>query len=242
MTPNSAPAPAPAAPRRRLRRRLLIGLAPVALVGLLVVAKILSMYAFAFGAVTSHVAGDAPATVAAAENQEPVNVFERWLAPYNVGVGLAASGDLPEARAKFEEALPLARGLDVCPVRLNLALVLEMMGDATRGSDPDAAAELYAEALEVNAGTPEECRSEEADAASPDPSRQSSQTLDDQRQRLEQQQQQQGGDEEEPPEEEAQQQQDDLDEIEEKLRESDRERQEQQGDEGGSGGGTDKPW
>ncbi|RCS60744.1 hypothetical protein [Microbacterium sp. JB110] len=239
--------------RRRLRRWLLLGFSPVAIAGLVIVVKLLSMYAFAHQAVTSHVSGDPARTVAAAEGQTPLNWFEPYLAPYNVGVGLASYDRLPEARAEFERALPLVSGLKACPVHINLGLVVEMMADQARTDDPEAASTLYAEALEINLATPEECRSEKADEQSPDPERSNEETLDDQQERLQQKQQQNpqddesqdgGGEEEEPSEQEQQEQQDKLDEIEEKLQNGDQERQDQgaDGDEDGGGFGSDKPW
>ncbi|MGO1768412.1 MAG: hypothetical protein ACTHZX_00550 [Microbacterium sp.] len=241
--------------RRRLRFWLLVGFAPIALVGLVIVAKILTMYAFAHQAVTAHVATDPAGTVAAAEGQEPLNLFERHLAPYNVGVGLATSDRLADSRAKFEEALPLASGLDACPVHINLALVVELMGDEAKTEDPESAAGLYEEALELNLDTPEECRSEEADAQSPDPERPNEMTLDDQQERLKQKQQeqeqqndQQGQDDQQDEqdqqtEQEKQEQQDKLDDIEEKLQqgEQEREKNDDSGDENG-GYGSDQPW
>lgn len=249
----------PDARRRRLRLWLLVGFSPIALAGLVIVAKILTMYAFAHQAVTAHVEKDPAGTVAAAQGQEPLNLFQRHLAPYNVGVGLASSDRLEEARAKFEEALPLASGLDVCPVQINLALVVELMGDAARSEAPEDAAELYEEALEINLDTPEACRSEEADAQSPDPERPNEVTLDDQQERLkkkqQEQQQQQNDDQQdqddpqqddsqdEQSEKEKQEQQDKLDDIEEKLQkgEQEREKNDDEGDENG-GFGSDQPW
>lgn len=234
--------------RRRVRRWLLIGFAPVALAGLVVVVKILSMYAFAHQAITAHVQGNPQGTVTAAEAQHPLNWFEPYKAPYNLGVGLAGLERLPEARAQFETALSLAEGLDRCPVQLNLALVIERQGDAAESRAE--ASVFYAEALEVNLSLPEECRSEEANEQSPDPERDNAETQDDQQDRLQQKQQEQGeqqqGDgegeeQDQPTEQEQQEQQDKLDQIEEKLENGAEERE--QGDEGdGSGGGTDKPW
>lgn len=234
--------------RSRLRLWLLLGVAPFALVGLVVVVKILSMYAFAHQSVTAHVQGDPARTVAAAQGQEPLNWFEPYKAPYNQGVGLAGMERLPEARAQFERALPLAHGLEVCAVRLNLALVIERQGDAA--DDPAEAQEFYAEALALNASLPEECRTPEANEQSPDPERDNSQTQDDQQDRLQRKQQEQpppddgseGDEQDQPGEQEQQEQQDKLDEIEQKLEDGAEER-EQGGDDGeGSGGGTDKPW
>ncbi len=240
--------------RRRLRFWLLVGFSPIALAGLVIVAKILTMYAFAHQAVASHVATDPAGTVAAAEGQEPLNLFERHLAPYNVGVGLATSDRLADSRAKFEEALPLASGLDACPVHINLALVVELMGDEAKTEDPESAAGLYEEALELNLDTPEECRSEEADAQSPDPERPNEQTLDDQQERLKKKQQEQQqndqqdqddqqDEQDQQTEQEKQEQQDKLDDIEEKLQqgEQEREKNDDSGDENG-GYGSDQPW
>jgi len=233
--------------RRRLRMWLLIGFAPFALAGLVVVAKILTMYAFAHQAITAHVQGNPSGTVSAAQGLQPLNWFEPYKAPYNLGVGYAALELLPEAREQFEIALPLAQGVEKCPVQLNLALVVERQGDAA--DDPAAAQQFYAEALEINLALPEECRSDEANEQSPDPERDNAETQDDQQDRLQQKQQEQpppedggeGEEEEQPSEAEQQEQQDKLDEIEQKLENGAQEREE--GSEGdGSGGGTDKPW
>lgn len=238
--------------RSRLRLWLLVGFAPIALAGLLIVAKILSMYAFAHSSVTAHVRADPAGTVSAAEGQLPLNWFEPHKAPYNLGVGLATLDRLDEARARFEEALPLASGYDVCPVHINLALVVEMMGDRARIDDPQAAPGFYAEALELNLATPEECRDPEADEQSPDPERSNEDTLDDQQERLREQQQQRGN---EPPQEQdeqqdqqdeqdqQQEQQDRLDEIEERLEQGAEQREQQLNDDEDEGsGGTDRPW
>ena len=225
--------------RRRLRRWLLIGFSPVAVAGLLVVVKLLSMYALAHQAITAHVERNAAGTVTAAEGLLPANWFEPHLAPYDYGVGLAASGDLAAARAQFEAALPLASGYDTCPIHINLGLVVEMMAD-----EADEAAEkerLYAEALDINAATPSECRTPEANAQSPDPERPNEDTLDQQQERLQQKQQSQPQSGEEQSEQE---QQDKLDEIEEKLQQGEQERESQgaDGEDDGGSGGTDKPW
>lgn len=234
---------------RRRRARLWIALAslPVALVALGLVAKILTMYAFAHTSIASHVRGDAPAAIAAAEGLQPLNWFEPWKAPYDLGVGLARGERLGESRAEFERALPLATGLDVCPVRINLALVIERMGDAARADDPAAASELYDEALAVTLSAPEQCRSDEARAQSPDPSRDPAEALDSLADRLREKQRDEppsdspedGG--QEPPEQPGE---GDLGEIEDRLQDGQEARDERERDqEGGSGApGVDKPW
>lgn len=236
--------------RRRIRRWVAIGTLPLTLAALLFVGKVLSMYAFAHQAITTYVVADYSGSTSAAESQEFVNWFEPFKAPYNVGTALAGAEDLDGARGKLEEALPLGNGLEVCAVRVNLAIVIERQGDAALDAgDGAGAAQLYGEGLSVSAETPEECDSPEADSQSPDPDRSMGETLDDLEDRLQEKQQQsqqqdtpsegEEGDEEQP----QQPEQDKLDELQEKLEQGAEEReQNQQGDEDGPGSGTDKPW
>lgn len=229
--------------RRSIRRWIAIGTLPLALAALLFVGKILSMYAFAHQSITAYVADDYAGSEASARGQEFLNWFEPYKAPFNVGTALAGAEKLPEARAKLEESLDLATGLEVCTVRINLALVLERMGDAARTEgDGAAAAEFYGEALTVTTETPEECNSDEAQEQSSDPDRDMQQSQDDLEDRLKQKQQ----NEQQPPPEEQQEQEpqpsdEKLEELEEKLEQGTQERDQQQGDDGG-GSGTDKPW
>ena len=234
--------------RRLVRRWVAIGTLPLTIVALLFVGKLLSMYAFAHQAISAYVVDDYAGSTAAAEGQEFLNWFEPYKAPYNVGTALAGSEDLDGARSKFEEALPLASGLEVCAVRVNLAIVIERQGDAAvDAGDGPAGAELYGEALQITAETPEECNSEEADSQSPDPDRSMSETLDELGDRL-QEKQQQAQQQPQPDNGEGEQQeqpqpdQDKLDELQDKLDQGAEEREQNQGDEDGPGGGTDKPW
>src|SRR5690606_5952998 len=166
---------------------------------------------------------------------------------YDKGVALADADRLADARASLEQALGLATGLDVCPVRTNLGLVIERMGDQARAADPDWAKQLYGEALTITLETPKECRSDEARDESPDPSRDPDQELDDTEQRLREKMQdppQQDPPPEQDPEEQEPQDDDALGDIEERLQEGQRQRDEQQrqGEEdGGAGSGVEKP-
>jgi hypothetical protein len=180
-----------------------------------------------------------------------LNWFEPYKSPYNVGTALAGAEELDAARSKLEEALGLASGLEVCAVRVNLALVIERQGDAARADgDGEAAAQLYGEGLQVTAETPEECDSDEAQQQSPDPQRDMSDTLDQLEDRLQEKQKQSQQDGEQNPDQgdgEEQEQpsgpdQDKLDELQKKLEEGAEERDRNQDGEDGPGGGTDKPW
>ena len=229
--------------RRRIRRWIAICSLPLTLVALLFVGKLLSMYAFAHQSISAYVADDYAGSEASAHGQEFLNWFEPYKAPFNVGTALAGAEQLPEARAKLEEALDLATGLEVCGVRINLAIVIERMGDAARSDgDGAGAAQLYAEALTVTTEMPAECDSEEAQQQSSDPNRDMQQSNDDLEDRLKQkQQEQQPEEQEQPQEEEPQPSEDKLEELKDKLEQGTQERDQQQGDDGG-GSGTDKPW
>ncbi|MFJ4172627.1 hypothetical protein [Microbacterium sp. NPDC089696] len=234
--------------RRRIRRWIAIGTLPLTLAALLFVGKLLSMYAFAHQSISAYVVDDFSASESAARGQEFLNWFEPYKAPFNVGTALAGAERLPEARAKLEESLDLATGLEVCSVRINLALVIERMGDAARADgDGATAAQLYGDALTVTTEMPEECDSEEAQQQSSDPSRDMQDSKDGLEDRLKQkqqeQEQEQPSDQEEQPQDqpEPQPSEDKLEELKDKLEQGTQERDQQQGgDEPGSG--TDRPW
>ena len=249
-TPADAAAALLAANRRRrsIRRWVAIGTLPLTLAALLFVGKLLSMYAFAHQSISSYVVDDYAGAESAARGQEFLNWFEPYKAPFNVGTALAGSEKLPESRAKFEESLSLATGLEVCSVRINLAIVIERMGDAAR-SDGDGvgAAQLYGEALTVTTEMPEECNSEEAQEQSSDPDRDMQQSREDLEDRLKQKQQQEEQTPPEQPQEPEEQQQQEqpsdekIEDLQKQLEQGTQERDERDDDDGG-GSGTDKPW
>ena len=232
--------------RRRIRFWVAVGTLPLTLASLLFVGKLLSMYAFAHQAITSYVIDDYSGSESAARGQEFLNWFEPYKAPYNVGTALGAAEQLPEAQAKLEEALGLARGLEVCAVRVNLALVLERRGDAARAEgDGVAATDLYGQSLTVTLDTPEECNSEDAQDQSPDPDRDMSESLDELRERLQQKQQQEQPpppEDQEPEQPEPQPSEDKLEDLEDKLEQGTQERDQQQDGDDPGGTGTEKPW
>lgn len=233
--------------RRRVRRIALIAAAVLLLPVLAFGGKVLSMYAFAYSASAAYVAGDFPGTVQAAHGQEPVNVFESYKAPYNVGVGLAASGDLAGARASFEDALELAPALEQCAVRVNLAIVIERTGDAALVvGDRAAAVAAWKEALLVMREAPAGCRTPEADEVSPDPDQNMADTVDEEvRRLLEKLRDPTGGTTPPPqdPEDPETPDASDLEDLQEQLDQGAEEREEYEsgGDDGGTSG-TDRPW
>jgi hypothetical protein len=236
-------APAPGPVRRRVRRTALIAAAVLLLPVLAFGGKVLSMYAFAYSASAAYVAGDFPGTVQAAHGQEPVNVFESYKAPYNVGVGLAASGDLAGARASFEVALELAPALEQCAVRVNLAIVIERTGDAALvDGDRAVAVAAWEEALLVMQEAPAGCRTPEADEVSPDPDQNMADTVDEEVRRLLEKLRDPTG-VTPPPEEPDTPDTSDLDDLQEQLDQGAEEREEyESGGDDGETSGTDRPW
>lgn len=230
--------------RRRIRRWVAIGTIPLTLAALLFVGKLLSMYAFAHQSITAYVVDDFAGSEASARGQEFLNWFEPYKAPFNVGTALGGAEQLPEARTQLEEALDLATGLEVCGVRINLALVVERMGDAARADgDGAGAAELYGEALTITIETPEACRSKQAQLQSPDPQRDMADSLDGTADRLKQKQQEEEEQQQPQPQpgEKEQPSEDKLKGLQDKLEQGTQERDQQQGDDQG-GSGTEKPW
>ncbi len=236
--------------RARLRRRILLFASPVAVIGLLVVVKLLSMFAFAHFSISAYASGDGEGTVNAARGQSYVNWFEPYKAPFNTGDGHVQAGRLAEARTEFESSLALARGLEGCMVRVNLSLVIEAQGDeAARAGDQPTAQKLYREALAVTADTPAECRSEQANEQTSDPNQDLGDTLDENQRRQQEKAKQDQQERPEPspsptqPDDKAkQEQQDKLDQLQDKLEQGQRERDDRERGQGGSGGGADKPW
>jgi hypothetical protein len=234
--------------RRTARRVIVIALIPVLAASLLLAVKLLSMYAFAYRSAATYAAGDYAGTVQAARGQEPFNLFEPYKAPFNVGVGLADAGDLPGARAAFEQALALAQGLEQCAVRVNLAIVIERTGDlALAEGDPEAARAAWQEALLVMLDSPDGCRTPEADEVSPDPDQNMEDTMDEEERRLREKLEEGGADGSTPPEQ-PEDPEEPLDEsqvesIEEQLQQGIDERDDYlDGEDGNGGSGTDRPW
>jgi hypothetical protein len=231
--------------RRRLARRVILIVAvPFVIATLGLCGKLLGMYAFAHQSSAAYAAGDYAGTAQAARGQLPLNWFEPYKAPFNLGVGLADAGDLVGARAAFETSLGLAHGLEQCAVRVNLAIVLERTGDAAlRDGDAAAAAKAWQEALVVSQDAPEDCRSEAADDASPDPDRDLGETMDEQQRRLREKLEDGTGQQNQPeqPEQDAPDPSD-LDGIQDQLEQGAQDRDEHDAGDGDGGPGTDRPW
>ena len=248
ITPPEAYAPAAApdreaehraelARRRRLRVRLMLFAIPVAILALLLAAKLFTMVFVGQQTVQSYAAGDYEGSLNSAEQQKILNLVEQWKAPYNTGTSYLQLGLNDKARVELESALPLTSGADQCPVRSNLAIAIERLGDAAvAASDVEGGRALYNEALAVLAQAPAEC-----------PDSTSAKPMEETRVRLEQKLNppQSGGsgeDDQQPPPEAGE---DAIDQLEQNLDDNLQDRQDTIDEKHGqdqNDGYTDTPW
>lgn len=152
------------------RRRLLLWSALPSLLALAVAAKLLGAAWSGGQAADAFARNDAPAAASAAAALGAANFLERHKAPFAAGDALVLRGDFAGARTAFEAALADAPPADQCPVRVNLVLSIERLGDAAAagdGADGATGARLYAEALAVAGDAPAGCFEEGPDPDGP---------------------------------------------------------------------------
>jgi hypothetical protein len=156
--------------RLRLRRRLLVYSAPLTVVALLIIIKLISVVAAGDSAVSSFSRGDADAVKIDAAILGVANVVEPAKAPFAAGVTAALDGRLEEADTQFSSALARSATGRSCPEPVDLELVRETQGDrAAAAHDRAGADERYVSALAVVNQAPRSCFAENSD---PDPQRQ----------------------------------------------------------------------
>ena len=162
MTPRPA--------RLRLRRRLLIHSAPLTLLVVLVVVKLISVVVAGDSAASAFGRGDGGTVRDDAAVLGVANVIEPAKAPFAAGAAAVLDGRLDEADGDFTAALARTDAAASCPVRVNLELVRETQGDrAAAAGDRSRADERYASALSIVGDAPPACF---ADNSDPDTQRQ----------------------------------------------------------------------
>ena len=155
--------------RLRVRRRLLLYSAPLTVIALLVIVKLLSVVAAGDSAVSAFASGDGNAVRADAAILGVANVVEPAKAPFAAGAAAVLDGRLGDADIDFSAALARTDRARSCPVRVNLELVRETQGDrAAAAGDRQRAAERYTSALAVVDEAPPTCFAGNND---PDPQR-----------------------------------------------------------------------
>ncbi len=151
--------------RIRLRRKIYLFSLPVIVVALLVVGKLITTLWAGGSAVGDFERHD----IAALRNDISLlsflNVVEPAKLPFLEGDLQVLEGRLVDADASFERSLRGTAADRSCPVRINLVLVRETLGDlASRAADREAAKNRYRAALAVVNDAPAGCFADNDDA------------------------------------------------------------------------------
>lgn len=153
----------------RLRRRLLVFSAPVVVVILAVVLKLLSVAVAGNSAVSHFEDGNVAGLRSDVAVLRLFNVIEPDKLTFTEGGLAVLEGRLDEADARFSAALDNADAAHACRIQVNLELVRETQGDlAARDGRPEDAQDRYASALAVVGDTGVGCFAGNTD---PDPER-----------------------------------------------------------------------
>ena len=144
--------------RLRLRRRLLVFSAPLVIVALVAVVKMISVVVAGNSAVSNFASDDVTALERDVSTLNVLNVLEPAKGPFAAGTLAVREGRLDEADARFSEALSRTDPTQSCPVRVNLELVRERQGDVDAWEGRlDQARERYTGALAIVQDAPEGC-------------------------------------------------------------------------------------
>ena len=145
-------------PRLRLRRRLLAYSAPVAAVAIVAVLKLVSVGVAGDSAAAEFADRDTAALRGDVAALNVLNVVEPAKAYFAAGALAVLEDRLDESDAQFSQALARTGHGESCPVRTNLELVREALGDkAIATFKGDAAARSYLSALTVVQDAPAGC-------------------------------------------------------------------------------------
>lgn len=156
---RSALLPRPPEVRRR-RRRLVLASLPVAVLLVLVAARLLTLNPVHDRTLDAYSAGDAERTMTWAQRQGWVNVVEQFRAPFAVGDAHILTGHYALARPWFEQAFELVPkgGIDDCKVRVNLGLTYEALGDDAKARErPDEWKQFYDKGIRITKERPPLC-------------------------------------------------------------------------------------
>jgi hypothetical protein len=150
--------------RLRLRRRLLVFSAPVALVMVVALVKLCSVVIAGGSAASDFAERDAGALRSDVAALSVLNVVEPAKAFFAAGDLAVLDGRLEDADAQFSAALAVSGPAESCVARVNLELVRETLGDkAAAVLDGETAVARYRSALAIVEGAPDGCFAGNAD-------------------------------------------------------------------------------
>jgi hypothetical protein len=150
--------------RLRLRRRLLLFSAPVALLLVIVLLKLCSVVIAGGLAASDFAQKDTGALRTEVATLNALNVVEPAKAFFATGDLAVLDGRLEDADAQFSEALARMAPAESCDTRVNLELVRETLGDKATGVlDVETAVARYRSALAAVNDAPAGCFEGNAD-------------------------------------------------------------------------------
>jgi hypothetical protein len=151
--------------RKRLRRRLLLVSAPVVAVVLILAAKLASVAMVGDSVVTDYAHRDTAALSDDVAILHRFNVIEPARTSYAGGSLAVLQHRLDDADREFGDALARTAADRSCPVRVNLELIRETLGDqAAAAGDRDTAVRRYTAARDVVTHAPANCFAGNTDA------------------------------------------------------------------------------
>jgi hypothetical protein len=155
--------------RLRLRRKLLVFSAPVALLVVVAVVKSLSVVIAGDMAASAYADRDTTGLRRAVDSLTVLNVVEPAKAYFAAGGLAVLDNRLEDADRQFSESLSRSSDAESCPVRVNLELVRETLGDRASGElDGRTAVSRYRAARAIVEQAPQGCFAANTD---PDPMR-----------------------------------------------------------------------
>ncbi|MGV0781185.1 hypothetical protein [Mycolicibacterium sp. XJ775] len=141
-----------------VRRRLLVYSAPVALVLVIAIVKLLSVVLIGNSTAASFTDRDIEALRSEVGRLQVLNVVEPGKASFAAGALAVLEGRLVDADQNFSVAVARLNGAQSCSARINLELVRESLGDrAAAASDGRTALSHYLSAREVIDRAPAGC-------------------------------------------------------------------------------------
>lgn len=141
-----------------VRRRLLVYSAPVALVLVIAIVKLLSVVLIGNSTAASFTDRDIEALRSEVGRLQVLNVVEPGKASFAAGALAVLEGRFVDADQNFSDAVARLNGAQSCSARINLELVRESLGDrAAAASDGRTARSHYLSAREVIDRVPAGC-------------------------------------------------------------------------------------
>ncbi|MCV6988119.1 hypothetical protein H7I87_09815 [Mycobacterium timonense] len=144
--------------RARLRRRLMVYSVPAALLLLAATAKMISVMLVGGSAVDDFARHDTEALSADINALSVLNVIEPQKVSFDQADLAVLEGRIEDAEHTFSSVLAGTPAAESCPVRVNLELIRETLGDlAARAGDKTLARQRYTSALDVVNNAPAHC-------------------------------------------------------------------------------------